>query len=305
MADQTEDVLPKPSSRGKYREAWVGLFVIVGVTAGLTTLFTLTNASMFRGRYVLVTNVTDASGIRRGDPVQLRGVNIGRIQGFKIGAGGVSVRLEIEGEYGVPIGSKVALRQNTLLGGVVADVIPGTSTEFVRGGQALPGEQAPGLFSGVADLKDQATSVLTQAKAALSPETIQGIQGSTTELHQLLKELRSLTAEQQGELRELTRALRESAKSIQGLSTKPELERAITRLDSLTARLDETSASFSRSSASLETVAGRMERGEGTLGKLSKDEALYNNLNETVANLNRLAEDIRKQPKKYLKLSLF
>ena len=57
---------------------------------------------------------------------------------------------------------------------------------------------------------------------------------------------------------------------------------------------------------------GRIERGEGTFGKLSKDEALYTSLNKTVENLNQaviemreLTADIRKEPKQYLKLSFF
>ena len=70
--------------------------------------------------------------------------------------------------------------------------------------------------------------------------------------------------------------------------------------------------SLDRSAKSTEALLGRIERGEGTLGKLSKDETLYLNANEAVANLNqavvemrKLTEDIRKQPKRYLKLSLF
>ena len=57
---------------------------------------------------------------------------------------------------------------------------------------------------------------------------------------------------------------------------------------------------------------GRIERGEGTFGKLSKDDALYTSLNKTVENLNgastdlrELLQDLKKNPKRYVKLSLF
>ncbi len=50
---------------------------------------------------------------------------------------------------------------------------------------------------------------------------------------------------------------------------------------------------------------GRIDRGEGTLGKLTRDDKLYNNLNEAAVNFSKLTEDIRKQPKRYLKLSFF
>ena len=83
-----KDALPLPPSRGQSREAMVGLFVILGVAAVLITLYTLTDAAMFRGRYFVRTLVPDAGGIRRGDPVQMRGVNIGRVQRVPHLAGG-------------------------------------------------------------------------------------------------------------------------------------------------------------------------------------------------------------------------
>ena len=52
-------------------------------------------------------------------------------------------------------------------------------------------------------------------------------------------------------------------------------------------------------------MAGRIERGEGTLGKLTTDDSLYVNLNHAVANLNQLTTDIRANPRKYLSVSVF
>jgi phospholipid/cholesterol/gamma-HCH transport system substrate-binding protein len=305
MADQTESRPPTPASRGKYREVWVGLFVILGTLTTVVTLLTLTNPSMFRGRHILTTVVADAGGIRKGDPVVLRGVNIGRVQSFHITSSGVDVRLEIEGEYAVPVGSRIELRQNSVLGSVYADVIPGQSAQMMKDGDTLPGSRPEGLFDAMSQLKTDAQGVLTQARSALSPETVDHIQSGAKEMDQLLAELRGVTTEQRKELRELTASLKRTSKDVEGLAGRPELDRAVKRLDTLTARLDDSTSSLKRSSDSLETVMARLERGEGTLGKLSKDEALYNNLNEAVGNINKLVDDVRKQPKKYLKLSLF
>ena len=305
MADQTESRPPTPASRGQYREVWVGLFVILGTLATVVTLLTLTSPSVFRGRYMLTSVVADAGGIRKGDPVVLRGVNIGRVQSFNIKPSGVDVQLEILGEYGVPVGSRMELRQNSVLGSVYADVIPGQSAQMMKDGDTLPGSRPEGLFDAMSQLKTQAQGILTQAQSALSPETVGNIQTSAKEMQQLLTELRGVTSEQRKELRDLTASLRRTSNDVEGLAGRPELDRAIKRLDTLTARLDDSTSSLKRSSASLETVLARLERGEGTLGKLSKDEALYTNLNEAVGNINKLVDDVRKQPKKYLKLSLF
>ncbi len=305
MARKTTSIPLTPSSRRKHREAWVGLFVIVGVTVGLFLLFTLTDASMFRGRYTVSTVVPDASGIRKGDAVLLHGVHIGRVKGFDIDAKGVEISLEIEGEYEIPVGSHVALRRNALLGGVVADVVPSDSPRFVHDGGTLPGESAEQILQNVGKLEKNAASVLTRAGDILAPKTVQDIQGSAQELDQLLAEVRGVAVDLKGDLHALTRSLRNSAVDVDKLTTKPELERALGRLDSLTARLDQASYTLSRASSSLETVLGRMKRGEGTLGRLSKDATLYDNLNRAAINLNRLARDFREHPHRYLHLKVF
>ena len=43
----------------------------------------------------------------------------------------------------------------------------------------------------------------------------------------------------------------------------------------------------------LDTVLGGAARGEGTLGKLIKDDSLYNEARDTLANLNEISEDIK------------
>ena len=308
----TDSLPPPPPGRSHNRELWVGLFVIVGIAAVLLALFTLTSASMFRGRYVVTTQLPDAGGIRKGDPVQMRGVNVGRIQKFRIDQQGVAVRLEIEGEYSIPNDSRVVLKSASLLGGMVADIVPGTSTTFLRGGETMPGTRPAGAFDSAADIASQAQKTLGRVQDLLSQKTVENVQSSTVELNGLLKQLSAVTAEQRKELIALTTSLRKSAEGMEKVTTGPELHDTVKRLSALTEKLDGLTASLDRSSQSMETILGRIERGEGTLGKFSKDDALYLNSSEAMANVNnavvemrKLMEDIRREPKKYLKVSVF
>jgi phospholipid/cholesterol/gamma-HCH transport system substrate-binding protein len=50
---------------------------------------------------------------------------------------------------------------------------------------------------------------------------------------------------------------------------------------------------------------GRMERGEGTLGRLSVDETLYVSMNSVALTLNALLADLQANPKKYINISIF
>ena len=83
-------------------------------------------------------------------------------------------------------------------------------------------------------------------------------------------------------------------------------------LEEVATRMDEVLAGLDRSSQSLESILGRIDRGEGSLGKLTTDDALYDNVSSAAANLDEAAveirallEDVRTKPKKYIKLSLF
>jgi len=303
---------PPPPARGRDRELKVGALVIVGVVSIFVALFTLTDAAMFRGRYIIGSTVPNAGGIRRGDPVQMHGVNIGRVMGFEISQAGVKVSLEIEGEYPIPRDSRLELRSSGLLGGMVANVVPGSAKEVLRRGDEIPGGIASGVFEQVDELAGAASKAVDRMQALLSDETVTNVQEGSGELRQVLQEMQATVAEQRKDLLALTRSLRRSAEGIEPVTTGPELKRSIERMDALTARMDEVIGSLDRSSRSLETVMGRIERGEGSLGKLTTDEQLYVNAAEAAASLSKAAEelrqlatDVRNQPKKYLKISVF
>lgn len=303
---------PAPVRRGLDREVKVGLFVIAGVLATVVALFTLTDAAMFRGRYIVSTVVPNAAGIRKGDPVIMRGVNIGRVQRFEIDKDAVRIRLEVEGEYSIPRDSRVEIKGQGLLGGMTADVIPGQSEERLRGGETMPGGLGTGMFDKVNELSASADKALGRVQSLLSDTTVKSIESSSTELDRLLKDLNGMVGEQRGELKKLTASLRATAESLQKATAGPELEQALKRMDTITKQLDEVTASLARSSRSAEAVVGRIDRGEGVLGKLSKDDALYVSTNEAMLSvgkaaqeLAKLTEDLRRQPKRYLNLSLF
>jgi phospholipid/cholesterol/gamma-HCH transport system substrate-binding protein len=314
MTDEADkqDPAVKPKVRGHNRELWVGVFVILGMAAIMVGLFTLTDASMFRGRYVVTTQVPDAAGIRRGDPVQMRGVNIGRVQSFHISQEGVAIKLEVEGEYKIPADSHVQLKASSLLGGMAADVIPGKSAEFLRGGETMPGKGGDGILEATTGITDKAQVVLDRAQSLFSEKTVQNVEASGNDLRLLMADLSAVAKKQRTEIAALTESLRRSAAGAEKLVGRPELDSALKRLDSMTERLDGTVKTLDKSTASLDAILGRIDRGEGTIGKLSKDESLYLNLDRAVANMSQaavemkeLTADIRKQPKKYLKISVF
>ncbi len=320
--DQGEqDVPPPPVMRGRDRTFWVGVFVIFGLVAVILSLLTFTDAALFRGRYIVTTYVRDAGGIRRGDPVQMRGVNIGRVQRFRLGGeqDRVAIRLEVEGEYKIPADSKVMLKSQGIVGGTVADVIPGVSDKMLRQGDTIPGESEISLSEITSRISTQAETVLDRLQTLLDKPTIDNFHSSSAELNKLMKDASATVAEQRRVLRDITASLQKSSASVEKLTSAPEWDRSLKRVDSITAqaeevtkRLQTVSTTLEKSSQSVQAVLGRVDRGEGTLGKLTRDDKLYERLSEAAANMNqasvnlsKLADDIRKDPKRYLSIKVF
>jgi phospholipid/cholesterol/gamma-HCH transport system substrate-binding protein len=319
VEDDRDDLPPPPPSRGRDQALWVGFFLVLGIIAIFAALFILTDAAFFRGRYIVSTVVSDAGGIRRGDPVQMRGVNIGRVQRFKISKDNVVISLELEGEYKVPVDSHVELKSGGLLGGTVAEIVPGDSDKYVKNGDTLEGRAVPGIFDAANRIAVQVEKVMGQVEKLMTDTTVKNIaatadnaQVATRDVRRLVADLSTAVSEQRKQLATLEASLQRSSAGLERVTTGPELDRALKRLDTLGERMDTVTASLNRSAQSVETVTTRVAHGEGSLGKLTSDDDLYRRLNETVTNmnqatvsLNQLVQDIQKNPRKYINLKVF
>jgi phospholipid/cholesterol/gamma-HCH transport system substrate-binding protein len=73
----------------------------------------------------------------------------------------------------------------------------------------------------------------------------------------------------------------------------------------VTYNLREASENMKSTSLALDQILVKIERGQGTLGKLVHDPRLYDHIDSTAVNLNLLLKDIRENPSKYVQVSIF
>ena len=288
-------------------EARVGIFILAGALAALMALFLMTDPSMFRGRYSVFAEVENAAGLRRSDPVQMLGVNIGRVMTFEMVPAGVNIELEIEGEYSIPEDSRVRLVGIGLLGGRTVEILPGSSPVMAEGGRVLPGAVTSDVFGIVSDVGDEATDVIERISGLLTEPTVASFQASARELESLLTDLAVIGREQRSAFQELVESLNEAARSVSTTtsSTAPALESAALRADSVLAAVNQNLEVLEAATADLRAIMARVERGEGTLGRLSHDDSLYTSLNAAASSLQLLLDDIRENPGRYISLSIF
>jgi len=304
---EIEQAIPLQAGR---RDVRLGLFVLVGLVATIFLLYLLTDPATFRGRYKITTTVEDVMGLRRGDPVQMRGVNIGRVHDFDLAANAedVLVMLEVEGQWRIPVGSRTRLVSPGLMSPRTVMIVPGDGPGEVAPGANLPGTVVKGLLDDTDSLGEKGELFLDQVIALLSDSTIAAVGGSAQDLQVVLSELSDLMGSQSDELEDLISSLNRAADGladVTGPELRSDLSSTVSQADSLMGSLRATSARFDRAAEALETVLGRMERGEGTLGQLSVNDSLYVSLNAAAASVRLLMDDLRANPGRYINLSIF
>ncbi len=77
------------------------------------------------------------------------------------------------------------------------------------------------------------------------------------------------------------------------------------RVDTLTANLQRLTGQLSQSTETLNLLLAKINRGEGTLGKLASDTVLYGDLHKTLESLTSLLNDLRERPGRYLTVKVF
>ena len=71
------------------------------------------------------------------------------------------------------------------------------------------------------------------------------------------------------------------------------------------AQIKEAIASADKSMKELSVMLAKINEGQGTLGKLAKNDSLYTNLNKSTADLDKLLKDLRINPERYIHFSVF
>jgi phospholipid/cholesterol/gamma-HCH transport system substrate-binding protein len=187
------------------------------------------------------------------------------------------------------------------------EIVPGVRTDYVPEGDTLlsVGEEA-GIFGTAEVVGAQASTVLEQLNLLLAEPTITAVQGTAAELHALSAELRGALTVQQQQLNELTASLRRSALEVErAAGAAPDVASVAARADTAMVQIALTARTLEHTTSVLDSILSRFEAGEGTLGRLARDESLYLSLNQAAESIALLATDIRENPRRYFRIGLF
>ncbi|MEN8144581.1 MAG: MlaD family protein [Gemmatimonadota bacterium] len=306
-----------PGLRNQLRtELQVGLVVVLAFFGLIAGVAWLAGFNLGGERLELFVETTETTEVAKGSRVELLGVDIGSVVRVHLMTNSrVVAELEVNHEHTLPRDTKGVFRSSGFIGAQVVELLPGTSSQALVDGDTIQGTRLPDLSSMAGDLGDKASDIMTRTQQLLSDSTVAGFQASSQSMAAALGEIEGLVREERESLKQLIEGLSQTSTQLASATSGPELGQALGRLDSLTMRLTAASSGLDSTTSSLASILGKIDRGEGTIGKMVNDTTLYGRLAAVSENLQSMTEEmtlltknIRDEPERYLgelKISVF
>ena len=219
-----------------------------------------------------------------------------------------TVSASVSREFDIPEDSFIEIYSSDILGTKKLRVKMGSSPVMATSGDTLRGCMETDMLSSVTGGLD---SLMRSIGTTVESVNLILNEENRAEFRLLLKRLNSTA----GNLKKISAMLQ---------SKSPDIETLLSNLSSISATLDSAATAISGTAANAEAItaslneadlkgmtdsirslAGRLQSPDGSIGKLMRSDSLYNTLTALSSDLDSLVNNIRKDPKKYIKISIF
>ncbi|MBI4363957.1 MAG: MCE family protein [Candidatus Latescibacteria bacterium] len=308
----------KRTGRVPFMRLQIGLWVLVAF--GLLLWATLQSGELkFLSREERIQLVFSAvGGLEEGSTVRLNGVPIGHVRDISLEPGGTNVVVEL----GVKPGTRARLHQGANARVTSVGFLSELYVELEGGNPSLP------MIS-----SDREIAVTVAADPQVAFRKMQSITDSLVVLLGNLNQVGRRLGKGEGTLGRLAQDERlyqqlvELSKNANTLAAKIDVNQSRVSdqlvslagsLDSLAQRMQHGPGTMAQlmtdgslhqklksSTGRADSILGAIVAGRGTLGRLYADSTLYDDTKALMASMKRLMAEIEKNPKKYLKFSLF
>ncbi|WP_046758515.1 MlaD family protein [Kordia jejudonensis] len=296
------------------REIKTALLVITSSILLYVGISYLMSKSLLSTDRIFYTEYNDVGGLVPSTKVSINGNAVGKIQDIQLQPSGKSiVTLSLEHDFQFSKNSIVQLQENGFIGGKsLAILLKKDNAAIAVSGDTLPSVVQVGMIDG---FKNQFTplqakmermivsadSLLTAVNTILDVETRNNIKNSISELNTTIT------------------SFKRASNTLNSIldTNKEKLDNTFANVDNITANLSKVSDSLASlelnktikklqaTISDFDAIVIGIENGEGSVGKLLKDEALYNNLTGASLQLEELLQDMKLNPKRYVHFSLF
>lgn len=300
------------------REAKIGLFAVVMIGAAWAGIRFLKGFDIFSRNIEYYAAYDQINGVQNASPIMMKGVKIGTVTGVSFDpqrSDKVVLQFTVKREYRIPSDSEAKIFSNGLMGAKAIEISYGSARSYLMKGDTLRSGRDRDLMDVAGSELDFFKQKISQITGDLS-RTLDNLnrlmESNEANVSGTLSHLNAITGDLAGILTAEKRNLRSAVNNLTAFSdmlgaNAPRVDSLIGGMNRIVAQLDEEEFSrrLTETVAGLDDLTRRLREGEGTLGMLLNDPALYDSLTEASGNLAALLADVKEYPGRYVHFSLF
>lgn len=308
--------------------------IIIGLVVVLTAAASIWGVNFLKGNDVftkeLIFNVVydRVDGLVETSPVFLNGLKVGQVKEIGLApdnTGRILVKVMIfDRNLQVPENSVFKLTSNSVLEPKNLQLVLGDlkSGKFLKTNDEVTGVYEQGLMEKFDPLEkkveaviDNVNKILEGVKTILDPKVQEGLKRTLENLDKTMTNLEKTSVTLDVTMVDANARLKKILSNVENLTTtldnsKGKITNLLDNLSSVSdslkaAHLKTTINNASAAIDQLNTTLVQINSGQGTIGKLVKDEKLYNDLDRLALDLDSLLKDVKAHPSRYVKISVF
>ncbi len=271
----------------------------------------------------------NAEGITKSQSVTLNGFSVGKVSDVYFHpnhSGKIVVKMNITTDYPITANSLAEIRSADLLGAKEIALVLEKGSVLIESGDtlrsAIEASLSESINKEVLPVKVKAEKLLASLDSTvniltgfLGGEMQEEFRTSFDNVNRSISNLGTITDEISLYMSENREALGSATQNLERLTSmlnenRDELDRVFNNLANISdtlarANAGEAMRSLSKTATRLDAITSTIEAGEGTLGKLVANDSLYNEINHAILSLDKLLEDIKEHPGRYVEISIF
>ena len=297
-------------------EVRIGITVIVAVVIAYFGFRFMQDAPAFNTSKVLYVKFDNVSNLSSGGPVTIIGIKVGSIGSMRYlqEEEKVQVTLNINQGINVPVGSIARIKTGNPLAASFIEIEKSDASELHKSGDFLRSSGEAGLLDLLAEQGQELAetalntmknvdTLLIGMKNTLNQESQDNISTTIKNVSESTGALNEILQQSQEDISNMIQKAQTILDNVEELSdaNKENIGSIIENLEKTSAEFTTLSAELNKTSVTMNELLTKVNDGEGSIGKLFNDPALYNNLDSLTFNLNDLIKNINNDPKRYLK----
>lgn len=293
--------------RGRLNEVQVGLVTIIAIVVLVGGMLWLKNIDLRKGSRMYQADFAKVEGLRVGDKVQVRGIRMGEVTGMQIMPQAVRVELQLDETARLCEDAIVILGEKGIVGEVVIEVDPGIGKP-VDEGHIFAGRSA-GTIAAMTDAAGAAIAEMrtltTQVTALLEEVRKEGKVVETLEqANTTLVKVDHMVEQNHEDVRVILTDLRASTTAMRKLMESGRLDDALAGTATAAQTADSLMVGLRTTTKRFNSLLAKLDEGGGSAAMLMNDPTLYTRTDSTLTAVQRLLDDLRRNPKKYFKLNV-